>query len=79
MESVLVIWMNYAQKQILKKRYGLVISMINGFNDSGNAHNTRESILINCAVPRIDDLILLLRRPKCSVYRYMMRHLLLSN
>ena len=44
MESSLVIWMNYAQNQILN-RHGLVISTENVFNDTGNAHNTRESIL----------------------------------
>ena len=40
-------------------RYGLVISTENGFNDTGNAYKTRESILRNCAVNRIDDVILL--------------------
>ena len=54
MESGLGICMNYAQNQILN-RHGLV----NGFNDTGNAYNTRESILRICAVNRIDDLILL--------------------
>ena len=58
MESGLVIWMKYAQNQILK-RYGLVISTENGFNDTGNAYNTRESILRNCTVRQIDDVILL--------------------
>ena len=65
--------------QILKKRHGLVISTENGFNYSGNVYSTRESILRNCAVHWIDDVILLWRRPKCSVYRYMMRQLFLSN
>ena len=33
----------------LKKRHGLMIYKENGFNDTGNAHNTRESILRNCS------------------------------
>ena len=78
MESSLLVWMNYAQNQILN-RHGLVISTENGFNDTGKASNTRESILRNCAVNRIDEVILLCRRPKCSVCRYMIRHLLLPN
>ena len=40
----------------LKK--GWVIYTENGFNDTGIAYNTRESILRNCAVHRIDDVIL---------------------
>ena len=59
MESGLVKSMNYAQNQILN-RHGLVISTENGFNDTGNAYSTRESILRNCADNRIaDDVILL--------------------
>ena len=58
MESGLVIWMNYAQNQILN-RHGLVISTENRFNDTGNAYNTRKSIMRNCAVNRIDDVIFL--------------------
>ena len=57
MESGLVIWMNYAQNQILNI-HGLVIFTENGINDTGNAYNTRESILRNCAINRIDDVIL---------------------
>ena len=30
-----------------------------GFDDTGNAYSTRESILRNCAVHRIDNVILL--------------------
>ena len=37
----------------------LVISTEIGFNDIGYAYNTRESIFRNCAVHRIDDVILL--------------------
>ena len=60
MESGLVIWMNYMYTQsLILNRHGLVISTENGFNDTGNAYNTRESILRNCAVNRIDDVILL--------------------
>ena len=58
MESGLVIWMNYTHNQILN-RHSWVISTENGFNDTGNAYNTRESILRNCVVNRIDDVILL--------------------
>ena len=36
-----------------------MISTDNGFNDTGNAYNTRESILRNCVVKRIYDVILL--------------------
>ena len=43
----------------LKIRYRLVIFMENGFNDTGNGHTTRESILRNCAILRIDDVIFL--------------------
>ena len=50
--------MNYAQNHILN-RHGVVLSMENGFNDTGNAYNTRQSILRNCAVYRIDDVIFL--------------------
>ena len=57
MESGLEIGMSYAQNQILK--HGLLISTENGFNDTGNAYNTRESILRNSAVHRIEDVILL--------------------
>ena len=41
------------------KRHDLVIYTENGFNDTENAHNTRDSILRNCAVHRIDDVIIL--------------------
>ena len=37
---------------------GLLISTDNGFNDTGNAYNTKESILRNCAVHRINDVFL---------------------
>ena len=43
----------------LYKRHGLVISTENEFNDTENAYNTKESILRNFAVHRIDDVILL--------------------
>ena len=57
MESGLVIWTIYAQNHILK--HGLVISTESEFNDTGDAYNARESIFKNCAVYRIDDVILL--------------------
>ena len=57
-ESGLVIWMNYAQNQILK-RHGFEISTENRFNDTGNAYNTRKSIWRNCAIHQIDDVILM--------------------
>ena len=58
MESGLVICMNYAQNQILK-RHDFVISTENGSNDTGNAYNSRESILRNCVIHKVNDVILL--------------------
>ena len=61
MESGLQIWMNYEQKLEQSSdrtiRHGLVISTENGFTDTGNEYNTRESILRNCDVHRINDVI----------------------
>ena len=41
-----------------------MISTENGFNDTGNAYNTRESIFRNCAVHQIDDVFSPLTSPK---------------
>ena len=48
--------------QILRNTHGFVISTENAFNNTGNAYNTREtreSILRNCAIHRINDAIVL--------------------
>ena len=57
MESDLVIWLNLRRIRFWK-RHDLLISTENGFDDIRNAYNTRESILRNCAVHRIDEVIL---------------------
>ena len=78
MESGLVIWMNYAQNQIFKKtQFGDSLRKMGLTTQKMRTQLGR--YLRNCIVHRIDDVILIRRRQNCSVFRYMVIHLLLSN